>query len=235
MIYPIPPVETRGFSALVFDVDGTLVDTIDLIVNSFNHAFEQLTGKRKEREEIISLFGPTEENLLRRLFPSRSEEAIALFHSFYRSRHRELVRVFPRIPELLRTLREKGIPLGALTNKGRRSTAVTLEETGLSSFFRVVVTGDDAPAPKPDPRGLLSALERLGAGPGESAFIGDAPVDLECARRAGVTAYLVAWGRVYPEETLARLRPDRLFRTPDECLAHLLPGEQNQFPPRLKK
>jgi len=219
------------FAALVFDVDGTLVDTIDLIVESFNHAFEKLTGKRRGREEIISLFGPTEENLLRRLFPERSDEAIALFHSHYRSRHRELVRVFPGIADLLAWLRKRDIPLGALTNKGRRSTAVTLEETGLLPFFRTVVTGDDAPAPKPDPRGLLLVLEHLGADPGESAFIGDAPVDLECARRAGTKGYLVAWGKVYPEKALARLGPDRLFRSPEELKTYLGTGPDPAHPP----
>lgn len=213
--------ETRTFAALVFDVDGTLVDTIDLIVESFNHAFETLTGRKRDREEIISLFGPTEENLLRRLFPARSEEAISLFHSHYRSRHRELVQVFPGIRKLLASLTGRKILLAALTNKGRRSTIVTLEETGLAPFFKAVITGDDAPAPKPDPRGLLLALEHLNADPAESAFIGDAPVDLECARRAGTAAYLVAWGKVYPEETLARLGPDRLFHHPGELLAHL--------------
>lgn len=202
---------------LLFDLDGTLVDTIDLIVTSFRQVLEDLAGRPFARQEIIDLFGPTEPVIIDRFAgTNRRQEAHERFFAHYEQNHRRLVTVFPGIPELIREAAERGHRLAIITNKGRRTTAITLEQCGLAPYFDVVVTGDDVSRPKPDPEGIRLALARLRAEPQEAWFIGDAPVDVLAGRAAGTRTCAVAWGGVHqPEEALAQ-RPDAFCREPGD-------------------
>ncbi len=219
----------QGFAgkpaALLFDLDGTLVDTIDLIVASFRHVLEDLAGRPFTRQEVIALFGPTEEAIIGRFAePAERQAACERFFSHYERHHERLVKVFPGVPELVREAAARGHPLALITNKGRRTTAITLDKSQLAACFRVVVTGDDVSRPKPHPEGIHLALERLGCDPGAAWYIGDAPVDVQAGRAAGTRTCAVLWGGVYePERTLAA-SPDASCRTVGE-LRWLLWGE----------
>lgn len=211
--------------ALIFDLDGTLVDTIEVIVSSFRHVLEDLAGRRFTRQEVIGLFGPTEPAIIDRF--ARPEERPAAYERFfahYEQQHDRLVTIFPGIPELVKEAARRGHPLALVTNKGRRTTAITLEKCGLAPFFRVIVTGDDVSRPKPDPEGIRLALTRLAAEASRSWFLGDSPVDILAGRAAGARTCAILWGGVYdPAETLAA-KPDAHCRTVAE-LRRLLWGE----------
>ncbi len=204
--------------ALLFDLDGTLVDTIDLIVHCFARVLEPATGRPWTRAEVIALFGPTEPVILAGFglagsFPD--------FLACYDGNHDRLARCFPGVNEALAQARRLGLRLGVVTNKGRETTAITLRRCRLEPLFDVVVTGDDAAAPKPDPGGLLLALKRLGVAPHEAAFAGDAPSDVEAGRRAGLETWAVTWGRVHPRDDLLAAGPDQVLATPGD-LVHLV-------------
>lgn len=214
-------------AALLFDLDGTLVDTIDLIVHCFARLLEPATGRPWGRDEIVALFGPTEPAILARFGLAG---ALPDFLACYERSHDRLARPFPGVAAALERARRAGLRLAVITNKGRETTAITLRRTGLASCFDAVVTGDDTGRPKPDPAGLLLALERLGVAPGEAVFVGDAPSDVEAGRRAGVGTWAVAWGRVHPLEELVAARPDRLLRHPAELDGSAADGEPPATP-----
>jgi transcriptional repressor NrdR len=179
---------------------GTVADTIDLIVAALNEALAERWGRPRRLEEIRPLFGPPDDELIRRELDGWPPEAVAevveRYYAAYRRGHREGARLFPGIVEVLRALVAGGLRLGLLTNKSRRAAAITLEELGLAEFFPVVVSGNDAP-PKPDPRGLEGLVAALGARPETAAMVGDGPGDVLVARRAGVLAVKVLWGRTH--------------------------------------
>src|SRR5581483_5195890 len=133
-------------SAAIFDLDGTLADTFDLVISSFSTACRSHLGRDLSPQEVISRFGPTEVQMLRReLPPALHDEAIDLFRRCYRENHARMVRVFAGIPEMLQTLRARGIPMAIMTGKGRDTADISLAELGWTSLFRSVITGDECP------------------------------------------------------------------------------------------
>lgn len=217
---PAPAAPPRGLAALLLDLDGTLADTIALIVHCFARVLAPATGRPWSREEVIALFGPTEPVILARCGLA---DAFPAFLACYEEEHPRLARPFPGVAEVLAAARAAGVRLAVITNKGRATTAVTLRACGWEGRFAAVVTGDDVPAPKPHPAGIRLALDRLGVAPAAAAYVGDAPSDVEAARRAGVRAWGAAWGRVHPREELLAAGPDLVLERPAD-LARLLTG-----------
>lgn len=190
-------------SGVIFDLDGTLADTYDLIVHAFNVAMEPYWRRTWSREEVRSLFGPTEEFILHRELPAaEAERAIERLFSAYQEQHQRLARVFPGVGDMVRCFGEDGYRMGLLTNKGRRSTEITVRALGLERWLGAIVSGDDAPA-KPHPDGLLKALDTLGLTPAEAVMVGDAPSDVRAAHAAGCRAVAVTWGVHRREDLLA--------------------------------
>ncbi len=203
--------------AVLFDLDGTLTDTLPLVIAAVNAALAPVWGAARTPEEIRRLFGPPEGQLIAAEAPQDSE-AIERFYRYYRAHHRHTARVYPGVRPMLSTLLERGHLLALVTNKGRRSALITLEEFGLRRFFRAIVDGDDVSRPKPAPEGIGLALERLGAGAAEAAYVGDMPSDLLASRAAGVAAWAAAWSR--PDD--AYLGWDYVARRPEDVLHRLL-------------
>src|SRR5205823_9789259 len=161
--------------AAIFDLDGTLADTFDLVISAYSIACETYLGRKLSREEVIARFGPTEVGMLRKeLPPALHARAIAQFRQCYRDNHRRMVRVFEGIPEMLEALRAKRIPMAIMTGKGRDTADITLAELGWSDLFDAVITGDEAPKPKPAPDGILMAARQIGVAPADCIFVGDA-------------------------------------------------------------
>ncbi len=200
---------------ILFDLDGTVVDTIDLIVHAFGEVLAGLTGEPWDRERVIAEFGPTEPVILaRHAPPGGAAPAFRRFLQLYNEEHDRLVRTFDGVDAVIRRARQRGRPLGLVTNKGRETTEITLRRCGLAGCFGAVITGDDAARPKPDPSGILLALERLGGDPQDAVFIGDAPSDIEAGRRAGTLTCAVTWGRVTAESRLLAAGADLVCHTP---------------------
>ena len=180
--------------ALLFDLDGTLTDTLPLVIAALNAALAPVWGGPRRPEEVRRLFGPPEGRLIAQEAPD-DPEALERFYRSYRLLHRTDARIFPGVRPMLSTLVERGWPLALVTNKGRRSTLITLEEFGLRRFFRAIVDGDAVEHPKPAPDGISRALAELGAAAKDAAYVGDMPSDLGAARAAGVAGWHAAWSR----------------------------------------
>jgi len=194
--------------AVLFDLDGTLADTIPLIVASFNAAIGPVTGRSYSLADVIARFGPPDTGMIRRELPDEAvwRDADEMYHAYYRKHHGKVV-VFDGVPEMLAAVRATGLPVGLMTGKGRRSADITLAHLGWAVTFDAVVTGDEAEKPKPNPEPLIQVARMLGVDPRKCAYVGDSPADIKAGRAAGMKTIAAGWHAVYVEEVRA-LEPD---------------------------
>lgn len=198
---------------VLFDLDGTIIDTNELIISSFLHVFESQAPGPLTREQIIPHMGTTLEQQLQAF--SGGVEDVSPFVKAYRSfntlHHDEMVRPFPHVNEVVERLHRHGMSLGIVTTKIRPSTMMTLEKFDLERFMSAIVTVNDVLNPKPHPEPVLTAIERLGANPETTLMIGDSPVDIQSAKAAGVKAAAVAWS-LKGELKLKEYGPDFILK-----------------------
>jgi pyrophosphatase PpaX len=180
----------------LFDLDGTIADTLPLIYEAFDAAFVPALGRSFTPAEIRSMFGPPDHEIIRRRVPAHlAQEAIERYNRHYSSRHSALVSVYPELAELIRDCAEAGIRLAVITGKSRGTALVTLEQLGLLSYFPVIYAGDDVEHQKPAPNALLFALADLRASQGDRiVMIGDSAADVVAGREAGARTIGVRWG-----------------------------------------
>lgn len=187
--------------AVLFDLDGTLVDSIELIVSSCRHAFTNRAGPTDA--EILRTIGrPLVEMFATHAADEADMQAlIGRYREFQLAHHDRLTTAYPGIAEAVQELDDAGYQLGIVTSKINRLAARALEHVGLASRMRVVIGYDDTDRHKPDPTPVVHALERLGAVAASAVFVGDSPYDIEAGRRAGVVPLGVTWGP-YAREVL---------------------------------
>ena len=188
-----PPFPDR-LACVIFDMDGTLTKTNDLIFASFNHVAEKYLHKRLSPREIIALFGPPEEGGLQKLLGRENvDDAMDDLCAFYASSHAGMAFTHPGIEEVLGFLKGRGVKLSLFTGKGRRTTGITLEQLGLARFFDLVVSGTDVARHKPDPEGIQKVLHTFSLNPAEVLMVGDSLSDVKASRAAGVRMAGVVW------------------------------------------
>ncbi len=204
--------------AVVFDLDGTLANTIPLTVHSLKEVAAELTGKEFTDKEILDEFGPVDTAIIRKLVDNENrdkseEEYIKNFRENFKS----FVKPIDGIVELLDFLKENKVKTGVFTGRSVKLARVILEELNIDSYFNVLITGDNTRKPKPDPEGILLALEKLEATPDSSMYIGDFDVDIAASKAAGVISGLALWSETKCEELIDD-KPDAYFRTPYELI-----------------
>jgi pyrophosphatase PpaX len=214
--------ETMRFPVVLFDLDGTLIDSGPMIVASMKHAAKSVLG-REIPEEVLSaaVGGPGLVAQMHALAPDRVDDLVAAYREHNEPLHEEL-EAFWEVTEVLPRLRDEGRRLGIVTAK-RRAT-VDLAFTRLPELeqnFDVVITSDDSERHKPSPDPILAAVERLGATPAEAAYVGDSPFDIRAAKAAGVFAIAVAWGGIHADDVLLREHPEAFVRHVEELLGVL--------------
>lgn len=209
---------------ILFDVDGTLTATNDLIFASFNHIMGKYAGKQLTNQEIIALFGPTEDVIIEQYFPDCFEEAKADYYQFYRAHHLAMADVYPGIPALLDKIQKKGLKIGAFTGKGRRAAEITFEVTGIAAYFDMLISGDDVVNHKPHNEGIEKFLHEYSLSPERIFMVGDSHVDILAARASGVRAIAVFWDS-YSIEQARALNPDYIVHSVNELEVLLLGAE----------
>jgi len=215
-------IERHQVAYVIFDVDGTLVNNLDLIVKSFNFAVGGIVDRKFSRKEVYSRFGPTLEDMIEAIVPNtEAKEAIQRYHSFYKKYFHRYARIYPRIKELLAGLGNAHISVSVCTGSDARMTKTTLAKSDLREKFSVVITADDVNRPKPDPEGLIRATTLMGANPHQTIYVGDAVRDIEAARRAGIRSAAALWGFT-KSDNLKTHHPDFAFNNPREALDYLV-------------
>ena len=186
---------------ILFDFDGTLVNTNDVIIASWQHTYKHYLGHEVDEKRITACFGEPLLLTMEREFPGVDpQESAAVYRSYQVENADRLVTIFPGIRELLEELKASGYILGVVTSRTRESTLRYMNMFGIASYFSDLVSCDDTSIHKPNPEPLLLAMKKLGATAEESIMIGDSPFDIKCANNAGVDSVMVEW-RITCDET----------------------------------
>ncbi|MFA6288273.1 MAG: HAD hydrolase-like protein [Opitutaceae bacterium] len=193
-----------GVRAVVFDLDGTLIDSIPLVLRAFVHALAPFRPELTEEDIFMRLGGPPERTLAELIGDEAGVgEALRRLETFgFANAH--LVRPFPGMRDMLVELRVRGLKLAVWTGRDRATTETILRAHGLAEFFATVVCGDDLPTHKPHPGGLLEILKTLLVSPSETFFAGDADADVLGGTGAGVRTLLILHGRRPDADILAK-------------------------------
>ncbi|MDQ3862989.1 MAG: HAD-IA family hydrolase [Actinomycetota bacterium] len=199
-------------AAVLFDFDGTLVDTTEMIHQSMRHATTEVLGRDDiPRETLLANVGQPLPRQMELIDAQKAESLLEAYRSHHEAHHDALIGEFPGVEESLARLRSAGIKVAVVTSKRRRSVEMALKNfPGLTNVVDRFVTLEDTTKHKPDPEPLLRGLELLGGVPKESAaYVGDSPFDVEAARSAGLTSVAVSWG-AFSEDRLREAGPDHL-------------------------
>ena len=209
------------FPVVLFDLDGTVVDSGAIILASMRHATREVLGREYSDEELLqSVGGPGLEAQMAAIAPDRADELVRVYRVHNELLHDEL-EACAGMQDVLVRLKEEGRRLGVVTAKRRETVALAFRHVPLGHLFETVVGGDETERHKPHPEPLLLAAERMGASPGETAYVGDSPFDVRAAKAAGMHAIAVTWGRMHDRARLEAERPDAVVGTADELLAHV--------------
>jgi len=218
--------------AVLFDLDGTLIDTTNLILRCFDHSWQSVCGRGHAREVLIETFGTplraamlslisASDDLSARLAECSeaelADQLLAEYRSFNVANHDLLARPFDGVERVIRLLRERGYRIGVVTSKGRELACRGLALCSLGGLIDAAVFLEDTEKHKPEPEPILAALERLNAAPKNAAYVGDSHNDIIAGRAAGVSTVAALWGPA-TRAALENARPDYLAESVDSLL-----------------
>lgn len=214
----VPPVPSRVIRALIFDLDGTLVESQTAIPDAYIATVTQAVERMLTREQVIEAYrlGPPRVILAHLLGRDATVADLQRYHS-HLQQFAHQARAYPQIAQTLAVLAPR-MPLAVFSGGSHEACEILLTSAGLASYFSVVVSADDVAHSKPSPDGVLLACSRLGVPATHAAFVGDSPLDMEAARRAGSLAIAAAWGHQYASDFYA----DLILTTPTDLLNPLI-------------
>jgi len=215
---------------ILFDLDGTLIDTTHLILRCFDHSWEKVCGRIHPREALIETFGIPLREAMRRLVAGTGglsdgefgesdlvERLLAEYRLFNATNHDALAQPFPNARLVIEELRTRGYSIGVVTSKSRELAGRGLRLCVLDDLIDGAVFLEDTERHKPDPAPIFAALEKLNASPQRGAYIGDSRHDIIAGRAAGVRTIAALWGP-FPRAELERERPDHLAESINDLL-----------------
>jgi pyrophosphatase PpaX len=209
------------FETVLFDFDGTVVDSGAIILASMRHATREVLGRDYSDEELLqTVGGPGLEAQMHALAPDHVDRLVDVYRAHNEPLHDEL-EACSGMQEVLVRLREEGRRLGIVTAKRRKTVQLAFDRVPIAHLFETIVGGDETERHKPDPQPLLLAAERLGADPADTAYVGDSPFDVRAAKAAGMFAVAVTWGRIHDAAKLEAEQPDAIVDSAEELLGVL--------------
>lgn len=211
---------TKNIDTILFDLDGTLINTIDLIVASFLHTMETYYPGKYQREDVISFIGPPLTETFTNLDVARAEEMTHTYRTHNLENHDALVSEYQGVAETLEILSQQGYKLAIVTTKRRETALKGLKLMGLEKYFEVVVSIDEVAKYKPDPEPLNLALQELGSSAENAIMVGDSEHDILGGKNTGTKTAGVAWS-VKGRAHLASYHPDVMLEEMTDLLAYL--------------
>jgi pyrophosphatase PpaX len=208
------------YRVILFDLDGTLIDSGPIIIASMRHASVTVLGREPDEELVrAAIGGPGLASQMRDLDPDRVDELIDVYRAHNEPLHKTL-EAFDGILELLAELRRRGHRVGIVTAKRGATVQLAFERLPLLRELTEVLVGhEDTERHKPDPDPVLEALRRLGERPADAVYIGDSPFDIRAGKAAGAGSIAVGWGGIHPDARLLAEEPDALVHRPEEILS----------------
>lgn len=210
---------------VLFDLDGTVIDSVTLIRESHRHAVRAVLGLELDDDALVVNVGRPLMEQMQHFSPDHAELLYTTYREWNHANTAALLEPYDGIDELLGGIAATGRAMGIVTSKSRDAVDLAWQVLpGVRDRFGVVVVAEDTPIHKPEPDPVLHALERLGAGPDGACYIGDAPFDMRAGRAAGVVTIGVTWG-FFTRADLEAEGPDLIVDTPQELLRVLVGGD----------
>lgn len=190
-----------AINSVIFDFDGTIANTNQVIINSWQHTYMERTGKPGDEREILKSFGEPLAVTMKRVFPDFDvDESIDIYRSYQVKHFREMIDIFPGVKETIEELKNRGYGVSVVTSRLRNTTREGMQIFGIDHLIDILVTCEDTEKHKPNPEPVLKALEKLGINPDQALMVGDSMMDIKCAHNAGVKAALVSWAEAVSDE-----------------------------------
>jgi pyrophosphatase PpaX len=206
------------YPIVLFDLDGTLIDSGEIILASFRYATRSVLAREIPDEVLAAAVGGSNIYEQMRAFdPERVDELVRVYREHNEPLHDGLV-AFEGIKDVLERLQSEGRRLGIVTAKRRKTVDLAFSILPLERYFDTVVTAEQTEHHKPHPEPVLAALERLGASPADAAFVGDSPFDMGAGKAAGVFTIAVSWGKIHSVARLLEAGADAVVHSPHELL-----------------
>lgn len=193
--------------AILFDLDGTLINTNNLIHQSFKHAFKTYLNREIEDNEIVKFFGMPLEKAMIRFGEEHVEELVKNFRNFNETMHDELAKGYEGVEDALKNFKEMGLKLGIVTSKRQIMAHRSLKLINIFDYMDIIICPEDTDKHKPDPDPIYKACETLNLKPDEVIMVGDSIYDIQCGINAGSKTCAVAYTEFSIEEIKA-LNPD---------------------------
>jgi pyrophosphatase PpaX len=193
--------------AVIFDLDGTVINSIDHIVACWQEMSRRVLGREMSREEIVPTLGRALMECFEEIAPGRSDEMRAVYREHQRATHDDMVTLVAGTRETLGSLKSAGVKVAIATSKSLAVANEGLDLFGVRGEFDAVITYEDTPRHKPQPDPLLFACSRLGVSPQDALYVGDAVVDILAGRAAGMKTAGVTWG-ASNRELISSASPD---------------------------
>ncbi|MFP7201643.1 pyrophosphatase PpaX [Lysinibacillus halotolerans] len=203
--------------ALLFDFDGTLLDTNELIIQTFMHVLEERFPGQYSPKDCINFIGPSLKETFEQLTPNEVEEMIEKYRQWNEAHHDELVKEFEGVVPTLEQLKEQGIRLAIVSTKRKDTIEKGLNLMGAKHLFEFWIGTDDVKRVKPDPEPVLLAIDKLGVSKKDVIIIGDNYHDIEAGKNAGVKTAGVAWS-LKGEQFLQQFNPDYMLQHMSDLL-----------------
>jgi phosphoglycolate phosphatase-like HAD superfamily hydrolase/dienelactone hydrolase len=221
----------KKIKAVIFDLDGTIGNTIPLCLKAFRKSMEPLLQRSISDEEIIATFGPSEEGTIMALAPNHYDKGLSDYLHFYEAFHEMCPAPFEGIKELLDFLQNNQVRIAMVTGKGKYSTAISLEQFGLSHYFEIIETGmPGGPRKAEGIQAVLDYFEDIAKS--EIVYIGDAPNDILACNKVGISVLSAAWADTAEPQKLKELKPEGLFYSVEAMRGWLMESTQTKSPMR---
>jgi pyrophosphatase PpaX len=216
MIYTFLPQEVvLDLKGVIFDLDGTLVDSQNADLGALSQALMQITGERIPLEQLSRFFGVSSEEVAEELVGDRADELLDRWSHLYHATLSDSIQVFPGVKNTLRELHALGIRLGVVTLQTREEMSQTRQVILLDDWIDAWVALDDTLQPKPSPEPVILAIDMLALHQEHTIMVGDSIKDMQAGRAAGIRTGAALWGSIEVEELLA-FNPDYIFHQPDD-------------------
>lgn len=208
---------------ILFDCDGTLIESEDLVIQSIHNALKKTNVADHSSEEIHSLLGPGADEILKKLIGDEGKTKIAF--EYYLDEQKRLaldMKMYDGIPEMLQKLKAGNIPMGIVTGRHSRDLNIVLTAHHLKNFFSVIISDDQLKLPKPSPEGICLAAEQLKIPSENLYYVGDAKGDMETAHKAGSKAIAALWGQKVRVQDMEKCKPEIKAYSPLDLLSQIL-------------
>jgi phosphoglycolate phosphatase-like HAD superfamily hydrolase len=210
-------INTMKLKGILFDMDGTIGDTVPLCIAAIQHTFQHYMGKLFTPPEVVGMFGFSEEGMFKNQLPDSWPEAVEMYLREYEQGHAAFPEPFNGIQPMLEELKARDLKLGIVTGKGPHSAHISAQTWNLDKYFSGIDTGSpDGPVKA---RGMQAFLDHWGLPASSVAYVGDAPSDIEASRQVGVIAVGAAWAKSTDAQALAATHPDELFTRVEDFAA----------------